>query len=267
MIPEILFNDVLAMVAHDLRNPLTCIEGYAINLQTLSLTEAEKADSLNRIVSCSRWAAVLVNDLLDAVAIERGRFTLRRRAVALESVLKETIEAFSLACRTRHVRLTLDISHESFLVMADPIRVRQVLHNFLNNALKHVPPQGHIAVSAHHTGGQAVVEVTDNGTGIAPEDQAQVFDKFFRKDDPSSGSLGLGLYIARSIIEGHGGSIGVRSEGLGKGSTFHFSLPAFKPERTYAEFKKSKAADTPIPWRLPSPLLSDLGLANGGLPS
>ncbi|MBI4386784.1 MAG: HAMP domain-containing histidine kinase [Elusimicrobia bacterium] len=263
MIPDIWANDVLAMVAHDLRNPLTCIEGYATTLQLVSMSEDEKEQVIHRILSCTRWASVLVNDLMDAVAVEQGRLSMHRQAVTLDSVLDEAAQGFEIVCREKRIHLKLLRSKGPFLVMADPIRIRQVLHNLISNAVKHVGPEGHILVSAHHSGSKAVIEVMDNGAGIDPKDQPHLFEKFFRRGEPSRGSLGLGLYIAHAIVEAHEGAIGVRSDGLGKGATFHFTLPIFKPEEAYLQYKKAKRSDTPLPRKLSAQARP--GLLDGGV--
>lgn len=243
-----LFDDILTLVAHDLKNPLTCIEGYASLLLEDGLTKENREKALRRILSCCRWAGAIVSDLMDAKAIEQGGFTLSKSLVSLEEVVRTAVEDLQVVCQRKAVVVHVQIAPGAGRVLADPVRIRQVVNNLLANALKHVSFAGRISASlSESAAGELVVSIADNGTGIDPAHQSKIFEKFYQASYESRGNLGLGLFISKVIVELHGGRIWVYSEGLGHGATFHFSLPQYQPERAYDGFKAWRSQDTPPP--------------------
>jgi signal transduction histidine kinase len=181
---------------------------------------------LNRVHNAVSHMRQLIDDLLDMARIESG-INLRYNDVSLEAVLNAMRITFAPQLREKNMHLKLDVPRDLPPVPADEGRLMQILSNLISNAIKYTPPQGHISVSAEVLEGHAQIAVQDDGLGISPEDQAQVFARFFRvrnADTENIDGTGLGLAIVKSLVEAHGGQIGLRSR-LGEGSTFYFTLP------------------------------------------
>jgi signal transduction histidine kinase len=229
---EELRRNMVTDVAHELRTPLTNIRGYLEALQD-GVVEPEK-----HIIDSLHGEAMLLNRLVDDLQelslAEAGHLKLERQPVALADVVDRAVEAVRPRAETEGITLQVDLP-EDLLVDVDPQRIGQVLRNLLENALTHTPPGGEIAVAAHDAcpepgrGNDQWVEVSvwDTGSGIAAEDLPYVFDRFYRADKSRSratGGAGLGLAIARQLVEAHGGRIWVEST-PGEGSKFWFTLP------------------------------------------
>ncbi|MDY7225564.1 PAS domain-containing sensor histidine kinase [Hyalangium rubrum] len=219
-------DDFLSIASHELKTPLTplkihlqvlkqrCASGHPVPPQL-----AEKA--LSQVARLSG----LISDLLDASQVEAGQLSVVRGPMPLRALVREVLAEFRPP--SSHHRLVHEEWPEELLVEGDRRRIAQVLTNLLENALKYSPQGGPIHVALTRTGSEAIVSVSDSGIGIPADQQAQLFERFFRaRNAPISGfgGLGLGLYICRDIIERHGGRIWVESE-LGHGATFRFSLP------------------------------------------
>ncbi|MBI4423908.1 MAG: HAMP domain-containing histidine kinase [Elusimicrobia bacterium] len=241
--------ELLSVVAHDLRNPLSCIQGYAEMLMSRELPAAEKQNLLGRILSCSRFAEQILEDLMDSTAIERGSFKTKPTRVLMTGLLRQAVETMEHTASARDVQLSLRGPEVDYPVQADPKRILQVVQNLVSNAIRHVDTgTGKVEVTLHDLDGELVVEVSDNGLGIAPEDVHAIFEKFVSLgDDRSRGSLGLGLFIARKIMELHGGRLWARSQGLGKGASFYFSLPKYDPDLAFRRYKDQRGMVTPPP--------------------
>jgi CheY-like chemotaxis protein/two-component sensor histidine kinase len=169
----------------------------------------------------------LINDLLDISRIEAGRIELKRKALDINHLIQQVANTLRPQIRAKQQQLTLDLADDTPPVWGDRDRVIQVLTNLFSNASKYTPAGGSITVAARNLGERVRVDVQDTGIGLAPEDQAQLFTKFFRAKDRVTqevGGTGLGLSITRSLVEMHGGEISVKSA-PGKGSTFSFTLP------------------------------------------
>ena len=243
--------ELLAIVAHDIRNPLMCIEGYAELLLSRDLTAAERAKLIARIVSCSRFAEQIVGDILDTSAMERGELAVRKEALSLADVVAEALDSMEHAASSRGVRLTFERGSVSLPVLADPGRIRQLLHNLVGNALKHVRTgSGLVTVRLEERDSDYVVEVVDNGSGIDQKFLPRLFEKYYQADPAARSSIGLGLYIARSIVAAHGGRIWARSGGPDRGATFAFSIPKYDPQLAYAAYKEARGCATPPPRRI-----------------
>jgi len=221
--------NLMADIAHELRTPLTVIQG---NLEALmdgvyDLTPENVAAVHRHTVVLSR----LVADLRDLALAEAGQLRLERKPIALSEVIAQVSESLEAQAREKGVTLKTEAHDPRPPVAADEQRITQVLFNLLSNALRHTPSGGTITTSAELRDGRVLVSVRDTGTGIPPEDLPHVFERFYRADRSrarATGGSGLGLTIAKQIVEAHGGQIWVQSW-LGAGSTFAFSLPLSGP--------------------------------------
>jgi signal transduction histidine kinase len=221
---EELRRNMVTDVAHELRTPLSNIRGYLEALQD-GVVEPER-----HIVDSLHGEAMLLNRLVDDLQelflAEAGHLKLERQPVALADIVDRAVEAVRPRAEAEEIRLQVDLP-EDLLVGVDPQRIGQVLRNLLENALLHTLPGGEIAVAARTEGQWVEVSVRDTGSGIAAEDLPYVFERFYRADKSRSratGGAGLGLAIARQLVEAHGGRIWVEST-QGEGTTFTFALP------------------------------------------
>lgn len=216
----------LNTVSHELKTPLTSLDATLQVLQRrLARGEAIDPAQFDRVLGLSRRMTRMIDDLLDAARIESGGLTLSLERVSLTGICRQTAEEQAL---TSGRTITLDLPEE-VEVVADPMRVGQVLVNLLSNALKYSPSDRPVILRLRREGGTARVEVADHGPGIAAEEQARLFERAYRVPGVevlhgSGVGLGLGLYITRRLVELQGGQIGVRSQ-VGEGSTFWFTLP------------------------------------------
>jgi signal transduction histidine kinase len=225
-------DDVLAIVAHDLRNPLDRISASV----ALLLDETLEAESRPRLLAVVERTVAgmnrLVRDLLDAASIDSGRLALDRRPVDVTQVLESACEPFHAQATAKNLRLEWHVAG-TFVVYADHGRVMQLLGNLLSNAIRLTPAGGRLDVRAELAGDLVQVSVSDTGPGIPPHDVPFLFERFWQGTREGRGSAGLGLAIARGIAEGHGGRIWVESE-VGRGTTFFFTLPLDRGEAVLA---------------------------------
>jgi PAS domain S-box-containing protein len=221
-------DEFMAMLGHELRNPLAPIL-TAVELMRLRGTEnASKLDVVERQV---KHMLRLVDDLLDVSRIARGKVALSREPVELASVVAKAIEMAEPLVEANRHDLTVEVPRSGLEVDVDPARMAQVVSNLLTNAAKYTPSQGRIVVRARREGDDVVLEVQDNGIGIASELLPRVFDLFAQGRqgvERAQGGLGLGLAIVRSLVELHGGSVSAASAGRDRGSTFTIRLPALR---------------------------------------
>jgi PAS domain S-box-containing protein len=217
-------DEVVGLVAHDLRNPVHTITMGAANLIDLPLPEEQRTRQLAVIRRSARTMDRLIRDLLDVTRIESGTFAIQQLPIHVKTLLEETLELFEPQARSRDVELTCAASQELPTVRGDRERLTQVLSNLIDNALKFTPSHGRIEMRATLLDDCVQISVADTGTGIAPAHLPHVFDRFWQADRTKRGGAGLGLAIAKGIVEAHGGRLGVESE-VGRGTTFHFTLP------------------------------------------
>jgi signal transduction histidine kinase len=224
----------LSNISHELRTPLNSIIGFTDLLLTQDLgggpLSAQQLDFLETVARNGRHLLELINELLDLQRIAAGRMDLRPEAIEVAALLAEAAGSVQAQAQKRGHALVVHPTPAGLRVMADRQRVRQVLLNLLSNAIKFTTDGGRIALEAVPSNGGAAVRiaVTDSGIGIAPDDQAKLFQEFVQLDASASRKYegtGLGLALSRRLIELHGGTIGVESE-MGKGSTFWFTLGA-----------------------------------------
>ncbi|MBJ6761684.1 PAS domain-containing protein [Myxococcaceae bacterium JPH2] len=219
-------DDFLSIASHELKTPLTPLRLLLQSLRNaLVAGQPVTPERVDKALGQVRRLASLVNDLLDASLVGAGRLEMQRGPVPLQDVVREVTSDFRDASE-RHV-VTYEAPSEELIVQGDRGRLTQVLSNLVENAIKYSPLGGAVRITLTREGTAAVLSVTDSGIGIPTEEQARLFNRFFRAhNSPVSGfgGLGLGLYICRDIVERHGGRIWVESE-LGRGSTFRVSLP------------------------------------------
>ena len=230
-------DEFLAMLAHELRNPLAPIRNAVYLMKTMSIPDPMFAKYRDMIDKQARHITRLVDDLLDVSRMELGKLELRRQSLDLNEAAAAAVETCLPLTGARRHEVTQRLSPQPLMVMADPVRIEQVLGNLLVNAAKFTPEGGAIEIESAREGRQAVVRVRDNGNGIRRDMLASVFDLFTQGDGSlarSQGGLGIGLTLARRLVELHGGSIRAESEGPGRGSTFEVRLPlagvAARPE-------------------------------------
>jgi signal transduction histidine kinase len=222
-------NEFLAMLAHELRNPLATLNMTLAILRRKPVTTPEELAARTDVMTRQVAHLVrLVNDLTDVTRIEKGKVELQEAPVEVNSLVKDAIEMTAAAIQQRRHALVFAPTPNDLWVHGDASRLLQVVSNVIHNATKYTPDEGRIEVKLRTLGTKAVIEVTDNGAGIDAEMLPQVFGMFVqardRSDDGNAG-LGVGLTLADRLVRGHGGSIEVHSEGLGHGSQFTITLP------------------------------------------
>ena len=223
-------DEFLAMLAHELRNPLAPIQN-GLEIMRLAADEAEVVAEMREVMARQvRHLSRLVDDLLDVARITRGKAQLHLQPTDLKEILAEAIEVSRPLIEARRQRLTVTQPGHPVYVAADPLRMTQVVGNLLNNAAKYGNEQGKIELCLENgAGNDAVIRVRDTGVGIPPEMLSKVFELFAQVDrslDRSQGGLGIGLTLVRSLVEMHGGTVAADSEGPGRGSEFVVRLPA-----------------------------------------
>ena len=240
-------DEFLAMLAHELRNPLAPIR---TGLHLLGAEESPQAVARVRAMMERQVGHIvrLVDDLLDVSRITSGKIHLRREAVAIPELIDQAIESNRAGIAARDITLLTHVDTGSTAVLVDPTRMVQVIANVLNNAVKFSPARGRITVGSTVDGDAAVITIADEGAGILPDMLPQIFELFVQGDAPvggSQGGLGIGLALARTLVEMHGGRIEATSAGRGQGSTFTIRVPGVVMTTPVAEAPVHKAV-TPL---------------------
>jgi CheY-like chemotaxis protein len=221
-------DEFLATLGHELRNPLAPIHSSAELLSHLSLPESRAVSAVEVIRRQTRQLMRQVDDLLDIARITQGHISLQSETLDLADVIAQAIEAVQPLIQARHHQLTEIWNSRPLFVRGDKARLIQCISNLVGNAAKYTDCGGQIRISARSNQGRAIIEIADNGRGIAPELLPKVFDLFVqgsRTLDRAEGGLGIGLAIVKRLIEMHGGEVTAHSEGLGCGSTLEVRLP------------------------------------------
>ncbi len=224
-------DEFLAMLAHELRNPLSAIHGAAQLFGRLE-TEEELEWARDVVLRQVKHLGRLIDDLLDASRISRGKIALRKEIIRLSPVVSSAVEAVHSLMAERKHDLSVSLAGDGLSLEADPLRLEQVLVNLLMNAAKYTDAGGRISLTATQEGADVVIKVRDNGMGIAPKLLPHIFDIFVQGDRTaarSEGGLGIGLTLVHKLVEMHGGSVTAESDGPGKGSEFTVRLPALRP--------------------------------------
>jgi signal transduction histidine kinase/CheY-like chemotaxis protein len=217
----------LAMLGHELRNPLSAIRLASTILAAKHPDEAARKD-LDIIDRQSLHLSRIVDELLDVARLTHGKLALRRERLALAEAVRSAYEVMERVARNHLDRFDLIVADETLCVDGDRQRLEQVFTNLFTNAIKYTPAGGSVTVSVRAEGDRAVVAVTDTGIGLAPEMQDRVFDVFAQAErslDRSQGGIGVGLALVRGLVELHEGTVRAESAGLGTGTTFVLSLP------------------------------------------
>lgn len=221
-------DEFLAMLAHELRNPLAPIRNAVHILHRLAPLLPESQRPLEMIERQTQHLARLVDDLLDVSRVTRGKINLRRMPVDLVALTARVVENHRPSASAHQHTVTLTLPPRPLYVEGDDVRLTQVLDNLLSNANKYTPDGGHIWITVREGQGEAIVSVRDSGIGIAEDELPGVFDLFAQVDpgiDRARGGLGIGLSLVKRLVEMHGGRVEAHSDGHGKGSEFVVYLP------------------------------------------
>ncbi|MDB5824343.1 MAG: hybrid sensor histidine kinase/response regulator [Herminiimonas sp.] len=226
-------DEFLATLAHELRNPLAPMMNSLTLMRYAGPTGDAATQTAREIIERQlRQMVRLVDDLLDVSRITTGKLVVRKEKVLLQEVVNNAIETVMPLIESRGHHLTLDLPEEAMSLEADPARIAQVFSNLLNNAAKYTEPGGEIHFSVRREGLEMVAVISDNGIGIAADMLPQIFTMFVQADyslERSTAGLGVGLTLARRLVELHGGSLVATSEGKNRGSTFTMRLPVLEP--------------------------------------
>jgi signal transduction histidine kinase len=214
-------DEVLGMVSHDLRSPLSAI---AMSANALLEGSGDLPVLANAIVRSSEWALRIIRDLLDVTAIEAGRLTIHPEPMVVQAITELICSMFASSAATAGVTLVVEPVGAALWVNADVDRVVQAVGNLVGNAIKFTPRGGKVTLAVDRDDNSVRFRVQDTGVGIAPENIPHLFDRFWQAHESGRGGAGLGLVIAHGIAEGHGGRIEVESH-PGRGSTFTLVLP------------------------------------------
>jgi len=236
----------LAMLAHELRNPLAPISAAATLLKMAKSNDAIVTTAGDIIARQVTHMATLVEDLLDVSRVTRGTIELKLEPLDLRQVIFNAIEQVTPLLEARHHVLTVDELPQPITALGDRERLVQVVTNLLTNAAKYTPERGHIELKLDLYDGQVAIIIEDNGVGMAGDFVPHVFDIFAqaeRTSDRATGGLGLGLALVKSLVELHGGKVAGSSEGLGKGSKFTVWLPRKVAEESHIERRRSPRVD------------------------
>lgn len=222
-------DEVLAIVSHELRAPLNAILGWSRILQTKKLDEQTMAHAIDTIERSARAQSKLIDDLLDTARVTSGTLHVEVRPIDLEKVVRMAVDVMRPAAEAKTIEVETNVQTDNDIVLGDHERLQQVIWNLLSNAIKFTPTGGRVEVRLERIDPYVQIVVSDTGIGIKPEYVPMVFDRFFTQSaGPSKrrhGGLGLGLSLAKHIVELHGGVIEVESAGEGKGATFTVRLP------------------------------------------
>jgi signal transduction histidine kinase len=221
-------DEFVAMVSHELRTPLTAILGWTQMLRAGKFDQAATKRALETMERNARAQAQLIDDLLDISRIISGKLTLDLRPVDLRQAASDAIDAVRPSIEAKGIHLEVDLGPGGAFVLGDPNRLQQIAWNLLSNAAKFTPRHGKIEVRLQRMDSYLSLSVSDSGAGIGSDFLPYIFNRFSQEstaNDPKLGGLGLGLSIARHLVEAHGGSIQAASPGLGQGATFTLMLP------------------------------------------
>jgi PAS domain S-box-containing protein len=216
----------LAVVAHEMRNPLSAVSS---GIKVLDRTLVPDHDDVLRMMDRQvEYLARLVNDLLDVSRIHQGRLVVSKKLIHMSDIVHSAVEICRAAIERKGHELKVSVPEQPIVINGDQQRLSQVLVNLLDNAAKYTPDGGEIVVSARQEGAHALLVVEDNGVGIPLAEAPHIFEVFKQvqqKDGSHKEGLGIGLYLVKMLIEAHGGTIEARSDGAGHGSKFLVALP------------------------------------------
>jgi signal transduction histidine kinase len=221
--------DFLAMLTHDIKNPLGVVLGFAELLGEVGTLNAEQQDLVARIQANAGTVLTLVANYLNLTQIEGGQLSIVRKPVALATLIDGVVQQFRTHAEHEGVAMALRLDNDLGVIAADPLALERVLINLVHNAIKFTPAGGRVAVSARRAGDAVTLQVEDTGVGIAPEELEHLFQPYRRgMTRQAREGTGLGLFIAHSLVTAHGGEIGIAST-PGQGTTVTIRLPAGAP--------------------------------------
>jgi PAS domain S-box-containing protein len=245
-------NEFLAMLAHELRNPLATVRNTLHTLRPAEESPSAAAGSWDRLERQLAFMVRLVGDLLDVSRISTGKLDVRKERVVLGDVVASAVEMSRARVEAGHHALSVRCPEQPVLLDADPVRLAQVLSNLLDNAAKYTPAGGAIQLAAGLEDGEVVISVTDNGVGIPAHSLPTMFEMFTQMShtvDRAQGGLGIGLSLVRKLVELHGGTVAAESRGHGQGSRFIVRLPLAgrvpRPGHPRPQGAQPAAADAP----------------------
>ncbi|WP_437318745.1 sensor histidine kinase [Sorangium sp. So ce385] len=220
-------DELMGIVAHDLRNPLSAITLKAARLRRAAGSEQvrQQAESIENV---AKRMEQLIRTMLDAATLEASKFSVTPAPCAVDDLLRETLELFGPLAESKRVRLEQSVSAPGLVIFAERGRVLQVLSNLVGNALKFTPQGGRVILSVDRDSEAARFGVVDSGPGIPREDLTSIFERFWKVEASGERGTGLGLYIAKGIVDAHGGRIWAESE-VGRGTRFYVTLPLADP--------------------------------------
>jgi PAS domain S-box-containing protein len=242
-------DEFLTVLSHELRTPLNSILGWSQMLNTRQLEPTTVTRALETIERNARHQAQLVEDILEVSRMTQGKLQLRIALTQLPTIVTAAIDVMQPAIAAKGIHLNLNFDTGTAEVAGDPDRLQQVVWNLLSNAVKFTPEGGQVTIALQEIGNQVQLEITDTGAGIAPEFLPYVFERFRQADSSTTrehGGLGLGLAIARYLIELHGGKISAFSSGVGQGATFVVQLPLAQTH-SYAVAPATHSLTPPTP--------------------
>ena len=247
--------DFTNMIVHELRAPLTAIKDSAelmVELldETGNLEKDQERKFLTIIDQQSKNLLGQIGQILDAAKIEAGKFSINKAASDIGKVVEDAVEPFMAEARKKQIFLSTEIGSPLPKIEIDPLRIAQALNNLISNSLKFTPLGGKIVVSAKVENEGLKIAVSDNGIGIPEEDQKDLFSKYYQISTTphqlAKKGTGLGLYITKGVVEAHGGTVGVASEGLNKGTTIYFTLPVAEGAPTITHEHFAQMNSTPV---------------------
>ncbi len=241
-------DEFLAMLAHELRNPLAPIRTAVQLLRLKELTEPHRQRARDVIERQVEHLVNLIDDLLDVSRITRGMITLQLEPVLVGAIVARAVETARPAIDAHRHTLALDLPDELISVEGDKTRLVQVIANILHNAAKFMDPGGHIRLKVWREGQSAVIQISDTGIGIAPELLPKVFELFTQvhsKAERAQGGLGIGLALVRRLTEMHGGAVTAESDGAGRGARFTVRLPVLVPRLAALSNQKRESGAIP----------------------
>ena len=242
-------DEFLATLSHELRSPLQPLLNWAYLLRSPNLDPASAERALDAIERSTKTLGQLIEDLLDVSRIVTGKLRLQARPVRLPGVVRAAMEAVESAAVAKSVTLEARVESDLPAVMGDPDRLQQVLWNLLSNGIKFTPKGGRVTVTVAGRNSEVLLTVADTGAGIKREFLPHVFERFRQAESSTNrayGGLGLGLAIVRHLVELHGGSVAVQSEGEGQGATFSVRLPVAAVTRTAERAPAAVSTEGPV---------------------
>jgi signal transduction histidine kinase/DNA-binding response OmpR family regulator len=221
-------DEFLATLSHELRTPLTAILGWSHLMRTKQMNEAETSRAIDTIERNARSQSQLIDDLLDVSRIITGKLSIDRTRVDLAKVVDGALDVTRPIAEAKDIQFTIAIEPSPCVVLGDATRLQQIFWNLFSNAVKFTPKGGRVVVDGRRTGSRVTVAVSDTGIGIKPELLPFIFDRFRQGDGSTTrehGGLGLGLSIVRHLVQLHGGTVDVASDGIECGATFKVAFP------------------------------------------